>query len=132
MRNTDEYFSLLRSEFRCLFENLDYESIRDDILNRKLVQSNFTTIFWRIFLQCLPRVSNRWDDTFDTNRRNYEKLRQKYTINPYEMSHENSHGIQINHPLSRDENVGKIICLLNSIRLIDYRVHGHNIFLMKI
>ena len=106
------HLAFLRSEFQRLFDNFDYESIREDILNRKLIQSNFTTIFWRIFLQCLPSASNRWDDAFDTNRRNYEKLRQHYTIDPYKMSNENPDGIHINHPLSRDENVGKESCLL--------------------
>lgn len=94
-----------RSQFQRLFNQFDYESIREDILNRQLIQSNFTTVFWRIFLHCLPRDSNHWDDALDTNRRNYEKLRQQYTIDPHQLNDDDHDAIHVNHPLSREEDV---------------------------
>jgi hypothetical protein len=97
----------LRSEFQRLFDNFDYEFIREEILNRKMIECNFTTVLWRIFLHCLSRDSNQWDEMLETSRNNYEKLVQQYTVDPYKMSDDNQETKNLNHPLSRDENVPK-------------------------
>ncbi|CAF1125764.1 unnamed protein product [Rotaria sordida] len=95
----------LLSEFKYLFDNFNYELIREEILNRKMIQCNFTTILWRIFLHCLPRDSNQWNDVLDTSRNNYEKLVNQYKTDPYKMNNNNNQDTEnLNHPLSRDEN----------------------------
>jgi hypothetical protein len=96
---------LISSEFKRLFDNFDYEVIREEILNRQMMECHFTTVLWRIFLHCLPRDSNQWNDMLDATRRNYEKLVQQHQIDPYQMSDDNSDIQNVNHPLSRDENV---------------------------
>jgi hypothetical protein len=101
------FYFLFRSEFQRLFDNFNYESIRDDILNRKLIECNFTTVLWRIFLHCLPRDSNQWDEILETSRINYEKLVGQYTIDPYKTGEDNHVAQHVNHPLSRDETVLK-------------------------
>ena len=98
---------MIRSKFKRLFDNFDYESVRDEILNRQMMECSFTTVLWRIFLHCLPRDSNQWNDMIDTTRRNYEKLVHQYKINPYHMSDDNNDEQNVNHPLSRDEKVMK-------------------------
>ncbi len=92
-------------EFKHLFDNFDYETVREKILNRQITECNFTTVLWRIFLHCLPRDSNQWDDMLDTSRNHYEELVQQYTIDPYKMSDDNGDAINLNHPLSRDKDV---------------------------
>jgi hypothetical protein len=72
-----------------------------------MIECNFTTILWRIFLHCLPRDSNQWDEMLDGSRDSYEKLIQHFTIDPYKMSDDNTDETNLNHPLSRDENVMK-------------------------
>lgn len=94
-------------EFKRLFDNFDYESVREEILNRKMTDCNFTTVLWRICLHCLPRDSSQWDEMLDTSRNNYEKLIEQYTIDPYKMSDDNNDAANLNHPLSRDEKVIK-------------------------
>jgi TBC1 domain family protein 5 len=94
-------------EFKRLFDNFDYESVREEILNRKMIDCNFTTVLWRIYLHCLPRDSSQWDEILDSSRNNYEKLIEQYTIDPYKTSDDNNDAININHPLSRDEKVIK-------------------------
>ena len=69
------------------------------------MECNFTTVLWRIFLHCLPRDANQWNDMLDTTRNNYEKLVQQYQIDPYQMSDNNNDTQYVNHPLSRDEKV---------------------------
>ncbi len=97
----------IRMEFKRLFDNFDYESVREEILNRKMIDCNFTTVLWRIYLHCLPRDSSQWDEILDSSRNNYEKLIEQYTIDPYKTSDDNNDAININHPLSRDEKVIK-------------------------
>lgn len=70
-----------------------------------MVQCDFTTVLWRVFLHCLPRDSTQWTDMFETSRRNYEKLVDQYKIDPYKMSDDEHDAKNVNHPLSRDENV---------------------------
>ncbi|CAF0932127.1 unnamed protein product [Adineta ricciae] len=94
----------LLSEFRRLFDPFDYESVREAILSRQMTRCHFTTVLWRVFLHCLPRDSTQWNDMLETSRRDYEKLVDKYKIDPYKMSDENCGTKTINHPLSRDEN----------------------------
>ncbi|CAF1932915.1 unnamed protein product [Rotaria magnacalcarata] len=104
--NTNKNQTYLLHEFQRLFDNFDYELVREEILNRQMIECNFTTVLWRIFLHCLPRNSSQWDDMLDANRNHYEKLVQQYKIDPYKMS-ENNHNTDaenLNHPLSRDEN----------------------------
>jgi hypothetical protein len=72
-----------------------------------MIKCNFTTILWRIFLHCLPHDSNQWDEILEISRNNYEKLVEQYTIDPYKMSDDNQETQNLNHPLSRDENVMK-------------------------
>lgn len=96
---------MIRSEFQRLFDNFNYEFIREEILNRKMIECNFTTVLWRVFLHCLPRDSNQWDEILETSRNNYEKYVQQYTIDPYKLSDDNYEAQNLNHPLSRDENV---------------------------
>jgi hypothetical protein len=43
----------------------------------------------------------------DTSRKNYEKLQEQYTIDPYKMSDDYNNAENVNHPLSRDEKVMK-------------------------
>ncbi|CAF0811778.1 unnamed protein product [Rotaria sp. Silwood1] len=95
----------LLSEFKRLFDDFDYEIVREEILNRKMIECNFTTVLWRIFLLCLSRDANQWNDMLDTCRNNYEKLVDQYKIDPYKISDNNNKDISnLNHPLSRDEN----------------------------
>jgi hypothetical protein len=94
-------------EFKRLFNNFDCESIREEILNRNMIECNFTTVLWRIFLNCLPHDSNQWDEMLDATRSNYEKMVQQYTIDPYKICEDNNDVKSLNHPLSRDENVMK-------------------------
>jgi hypothetical protein len=118
-------------EFNRLFDNFDYRSVREEILNRKMMESDFTTVLWRIFLHCLPRDSNQWDEILDGSRSDYEKLIEQYTIDPYKMSDNNYDAENLHHPLSRDENVineTKFSIFQYSVRS---RVYGHNILLMK-
>ncbi len=95
----------IRLEFKRLFDTFDYESVREEILNRKMIECHFTTVLWRVFLRCLPRDSNQWNEILDTSRNNYEKLVDQYKIDPYKMSDDNNDANNLNHPLSRDENV---------------------------
>lgn len=95
-----------------------------------MIECHFTTVLWRVFLRCLPRDSNQWNEILDTSRNNYEKLVDQYKIDPYKMSDDNNDANNLNHPLSRDENVIKT----NYIYIFDFissRVYGHNILLTK-
>jgi hypothetical protein len=97
-----------------------------------MMECHFTTVLWRIFLHCLPRDSNQWNEMLDTNRSNYEKLVHQYRIDPYQMSADDNDSYYSNHPLSRDENVMKQINIyFVFLYLIDFRVHGHNILRTK-
>lgn len=80
-----------------------------------MIECDFTTVLWRIFLHCLPRDSNQWTEMLDTTRNNYEKLVLQYSIDPYKMGDNHNDSKYVNHPLSRDENVLKraIKCNLN-------------------
>ncbi|CAF2893304.1 unnamed protein product [Rotaria sp. Silwood2] len=104
--NMNKHQISLLSEFKSLFDNFDYELVREEILNRKMIECNFATVLWRIFLHCLPRDSNQWNDVLDTSRNNYEKLVNQYKIDPYKISDNNNNKDtqNLNHPLSRDEN----------------------------
>jgi hypothetical protein len=104
VNNSTKNHPTLLSEFQRLFDNFNYEAIREEILNRKMIKCNFTTILWRIFLHCLPHDSNQWDEILEISRNNYEKLVEQYTIDPYKMSDDNQETQNLNHPLSRDEN----------------------------
>lgn len=101
-----------------MIENFDYENIRDEILNRKMIECDFTTVLWRVFLHCLPRDSNQWEDILDTSRRSYEKLLEKHTIDPYKMTGEENDIKNLNHPLSHDENVTLTSCHSFVIQLL--------------
>ncbi|CAF4536695.1 unnamed protein product, partial [Rotaria sp. Silwood2] len=88
--NMNKHQISLLSEFKSLFDNFDYELVREEILNRKMIECNFATVLWRIFLHCLPRDSNQWNDVLDTSRNNYEKLVNQYKIDPYKISDNNN------------------------------------------
>lgn len=71
-----------------------------------MTECNFTTVLWRILLQCLSHNSNQWGDMLDATRSNYEKLMNQYRIDPYGTDEtDNKDTENVNHPLSRDENV---------------------------
>ena len=94
-----------RSEFERLFTNFDDETVREDILERRLIHCHFFTVLWRIFLHCLPQDSSQWDQRLRITRDEYTKLRRKYSIDPHSISPENGICAIIDHPLSQDPNV---------------------------
>lgn len=102
---------LRRSEFENLFKNFDYETIRDDILNRRIVDSNFVTCLWRIALHCLPRDRNQWTDMLNTSRTQYEEMYHRNRIDPYKQSQISQDKKNINHPLAQDQEVRTFFCL---------------------
>ena len=101
------YFILIRSSFEHLFDNFDCESVREEILSRRVVECNFTTVLWRLFLCCLPHDSSQWNEILDVSRANYAKFEHQYQIDPHEMNDNKDDSPIFNHPLSRDENVTK-------------------------
>ncbi|CAF3669396.1 unnamed protein product [Adineta steineri] len=105
INDKEKHHPSLLSEFKRLFDTFNYESIREAILDRHMIECPFTTVLWRIFLHCLPRDSNEWNEMLNTSRINYEKLVNQYKIDPYKMNDDNNDDTKnVNHPLSHDEN----------------------------
>lgn len=96
---------MIRTEFKNLFDQFNFDVTREKILNREMVDCSFTTVLWRVFLDCLPRDANQWNEMLEKSRHNYDKLIQQYTIDPHQISEDNQYVQASDHPLSHDEDV---------------------------
>ena len=94
-----------RLEFKDLFDSFDYETVRNQILNRQMLTCPFTTVLWRVFLHCLPRDSSQWNQIIDASRDTYDELVDKYSFDLKKIRQCDAHTKNLNHPLSREENV---------------------------
>ena len=92
-------------EFNDLFENFDVESVRRKIVLRQLERCHFTTVLWRVFLNCLPDDSREWSDASQTSRNHYSDLVNRYVIDPDKRREFDDEGKRVNHPLSQDDDV---------------------------
>ncbi len=101
-------FLLSRFLFNDLFDNFDYETIRNKILRRQMITCPFTTVLWRIFLHCLQRDSSQWNQMIDTAREHYDELADKYLLDLKKIREHNGDSKDLNHPLSQEEDVIKI------------------------
>lgn len=106
------YFTNDRSKFERLFHAFDYETTQKEILERRLIDCDFFTVLWRIFLHCLPRDPNQWHEMLSITRNQYTELRQKFDILPSKISQDKDRFEIENHPLSQDKNVRLMIELV--------------------
>lgn len=70
-------------------------------LKGQLRHSNFRSICWRIFLECLPEKHSEWIKTTNTLRQKYQDIQNKLYNNP--RSEKESLDLSLNNPLSQED-----------------------------
>lgn len=65
-------------DFESLFIDIHKEQLREHACNGQLRQSQFRSLYWRLFLRCLPDRYDKWLEVCRDNRRLYEQINVKY------------------------------------------------------
>uniref|UniRef100_A0A8C4QIJ7 TBC1 domain family member 5 n=1 Tax=Eptatretus burgeri TaxID=7764 RepID=A0A8C4QIJ7_EPTBU len=95
---TDSY----RQEWQRLFEEPgNHHNIHEVGLRGQLRSSCFRSIYWKLYLQCLPEDRSLWLEHTQCQRNNYKSVKQKHITNPHEE--EKGQDLSINNPLSQED-----------------------------
>eukprot|EP00794_Sanderia_malayensis_P003474 gene3474-3972_t len=93
--------TFLQNDWQELFDVQDYFSrIRDMALHGRLRQTSFRGVCWKIFWECLPEEREHWISATNTLRKDFESIRDKHILDPYELSPETD--LHVNNPLSQE------------------------------
>ena len=59
------------------------------------------TIYWRLYLNLLPRSVDEWAEFLTKERSTYDELKAKFDFDPSKLSE----NLEVNNPLSLDDEV---------------------------
>ncbi|GIY67634.1 TBC1 domain family member 5 [Caerostris darwini] len=97
----DEPTSFYQKEWDSLFSSKFYlEQLKSSAMKGKLQTSHFRSIFWKLFLQCLPENQQLWIETAKSQRQQYEEIMDKFDTNPRNVD---SLDVTVNNPLSQSQ-----------------------------
>jgi len=96
--------STLQEEWDTLFSCHGYiDKLKRNAFSGNLGTKVFRSVCWRLFWDCLPEEKDKWCNEALRFREDYNKIRNKYVVDPYDKSNEGDN-TEIHHPLSQAED----------------------------
>uniref|UniRef100_UPI00358FAF07 TBC1 domain family member 5 n=1 Tax=Myxine glutinosa TaxID=7769 RepID=UPI00358FAF07 len=91
-----------RQEWQRLFEGPGIHHNSQEVgLRGQLRSSRFRSIYWKLYLRCLPEDRSLWLEHIQCQRNNYKSVKEKHITNPHEE--EKGQDLSVNNPLSQED-----------------------------